>query len=89
MSRDSDYRRNMGMDMPVPERDYGSERYSVTTKSHVKPPEVAKTPFQQMIDQLRESLGLPPVDWDATDYEGFDLPDGVAITLTDSEGGEI
>lgn len=37
MSRDSDYRRSMGMDMPVPARDLATERYTVTSKSHVEP----------------------------------------------------
>jgi hypothetical protein len=39
MSRNADYRREMGMDMPTPQRDMASERYSVTTKHHEpKPP---------------------------------------------------
>lgn len=60
MSADGDrIRRELGMGMPTPARDLATERYSVTTKSFVKP-EIKQLTFQVVLG-----------DWMVNDGSGW------------------
>ena len=87
MTRDSDYRRNMGMDMPVPTRDIATERYTVTSKSFVEPekPKALKFSFIGGVIMVDDGSG-PRL---ATPEEIEDLTGSVTVTLSDTEGGSL
>jgi hypothetical protein len=73
MSRDSDYRREMGMDMPVPARDYASERYTVTSKSN-EPAKRLNYGFVAGVMMVEDEGGWRP----ATEAEYKQIMGGVA-----------
>lgn len=85
MSRDSDYRRQMGMDMPIPSRDMATERFSITHKSHVEP-EKPKLNFRFLAGNMEVNDGT---GWRfATAEEIEDLMGGIA-SWPDREEGEL
>jgi hypothetical protein len=50
MTRNSDIRREMGMDMPTPARDYATERYSIKHTDHT--PKEPKPPLYMIVDGI-------------------------------------